>query len=74
MIPVELLSIQSQSYGTCLCLCVWAACLQHGVGKEWERAQADGENMPAAELTVFITKWVCVIASVHNFYSIYCLS
>jgi hypothetical protein len=35
--------------------------------KEWERTQADGENMPAAELTLFITTWVCVIASVHNF-------
>jgi len=34
-----------------------------GVG----RALADGENMPAAELTLFITTWVCVIASVHNF-------
>ena len=26
--------------------------------------------MSAAELTVFVTTWVCVIASVHNFYSI----
>jgi hypothetical protein len=52
MITVELLSIQSQSYGTCLCLCVRAACLQSGVGEEWNIAQADGENMPAAELTL----------------------
>jgi hypothetical protein len=65
-------TIQLQSYSPCVheqlaCSLAYERCTG-------ELIQKEGDNMPAVMSLLFLKTWVCVLMSVHNLYSISCLS